>query len=83
MTAWWPPACAVAFLYASYHLPVVWRLQPSTIVILAFPFLVGLGLTLQLLVERFGLVLTTLVHCAFDIVACLILSDILWDWGIR
>jgi hypothetical protein len=79
---WWAPASVVSCLYAAYHLPVVWSFLPPMLVALAAPFLFSLGLTLQLMVERHGLVLAAMVHSAFDIVACLILSDILWPWGL-
>ena len=43
--------------------------------------IVPLGICLQLVVERIGLVLATAIHCAIDVVASVIFAGILWDWS--
>lgn len=75
----WLPALGVSTLYASYHVPVVWNVLPPGLVALTFLFLVLLGLALQLIVDHVGLILAAAVHCAYDVVACMLLSDVLWS----
>ena len=79
---WWGPACATSAMYAAYHVPVVWQFLPRLLVPVAYCLLVGLGMMLQLLVARFGLVLACGVHLAYDATACVILADALWGLGL-
>ena len=55
---------------------------PPPLVALSFLLLVALGVKLQLIVERFGLLLAVSVHLGADAVASLIVTDVLWEWGL-
>ena len=63
---WWTPATLTSVLYASYHVPIVWQFLPPVLVALGFCFLVGLGLSLQYAVYRYGVILAVAVHFAYD-----------------
>ena len=80
--AWWGPCLLTSCLYASYHVPVVWSFLPLPLCAAAFLGLVGLGVLLQLIVERVGLVLAVGVHLAYDLCASLIIADVLFGWGL-
>ena len=79
---WWRVCLCTSALYAAYHVPVVWTFLPPALCVAAYLGLVALGVLLQLLVDRFGLVLAILVHAAYDLTASLLVADIIFAWGI-
>ena len=79
---WWAPALATSVLYASYHVPVILNFLPVVLVMVGFVFLVAFGVMLQLVVERYGLILAVGVHLAGDAAVSLIVTDMLWKWGL-
>ena len=80
--AWWRPCLLTSCLYASYHVPVVWSFLPLPLCAAIFVGLVCLGVALQLIVERVGLVLAVGFHLAYDLCASLIIADVLFGWGL-
>lgn len=81
--SWQVAGGCTSILYASYHVPVVMLFSKSPLVLsFAFLGLVGLGYSLQLMLERYGLVLTVAVHAAADAAACLVVADLVWRLGI-
>ena len=82
LSEWWAACIVTSGLYAAYHVPVVWNFLPGWLISLAYLGLVGLGVALQLVNERIGLIFAVGVHCAIDAVASLIIADILFQWGL-
>ena len=80
--AWWCACLVTSALYASYHVPIVISFLPLPLVAAAYVGLVGLGVALQLIVERWGMLLAILVHAAYDLTASLLIADVLFRWGI-
>ncbi len=80
---WWGTALAAAAMYASYHVPVALALLPWYFGPAAFVFLVVGGLALQLVVERFGMVVASAVHAAMDLVGAIIFVDCVWGLGLE
>jgi len=76
---WWTPAIATSLMYAAYHTPVTMLLLQPTLVVLSACGLVALGLILQAVVERFGLLVATGLHASLDVAACMIFADIVWS----
>jgi hypothetical protein len=81
-SSWWVPACVTELLFASYHVPVVWQLVPLPLVGLAYVFLASLGFGLQIATDRYGLLFAIVVHFAYDLTACIIGADLIWNLGI-
>lgn len=79
---WWLPCLITSFVYAMYHVPVVCNFLPLPLVALGFIGLVSLGVVLQVVVEHVGIIFSVGIHLAFDAVASLIVTDILWRWGL-
>ena len=80
---WWVPALATNALYAAYHVPVVMVFLPAPLVACVYAFLVAFGLQLQLIVRHVGLVLAVSVHFAGDMAVSIIVTDLLWRWGLE
>lgn len=80
---WWRPACGAAILYAMYHVPVMMAFLPTPLIALAFVLLIGLGVALQVSVDRIGLIFAVILHCSFDVVACILFADVVWSWGLE
>ena len=79
---WWTAALAVSVLYAAYHLPVVWNFLPLALVLGCGVGLTLLGLALQRVVERLGLIVAIVAHGACDAVVSVIVADVVWSWGL-
>ena len=79
---WWWPATLTSMLYASYHVPIVWQFIPPVLAALSFCGLVIIGLSLQHIVYRYGLILAVAVHFAYDACVSLIVADVIWGLGI-
>ena len=79
---WWRAGLLTSALYAAYHVPIVWSCLPFGLCVAAYLGLVALGVLLQLVVERFGVVLAILLHAAVDLTASLLIADIIFGWGI-
>ena len=69
-------------LYAAYHLPVVWNFLPLALVLGCGVGLTLLGLALQRVVERLGLIVAIVAHGACDAVVSVIVADVVWSWGL-
>ena len=78
----WAPTAISATLYASYHVVVVSNFLPMALCLLSFVCLAMLGLALQGVLARVGLIAAIGVHLAVDACLSLIIADVLWRWGL-
>ena len=58
---------------------MTWLLLRPSLVVLSACGLLVLGLTLQAVVERYGLLVAVGLHAALDAAACMVFADIVWS----
>ena len=79
---WWGPALGANVLYACYHVPVIYLFLPPPLTVACWVGLVLIGLSLTLVIERFGLITAVGWHLAADAIVSLIVMDAIFGWGI-